>query len=110
MKNKKKFHFKIKIKNADPWAAGWITQYLYKMVDKKEIEKMEITQIKKSEKSIELLIVGGIVTFLAGYFVGKVLDIPYNSTLSKLLRLLERWKRKRRNMSLDFFLNEERIE
>jgi len=105
----KKHSFKIKIKNADPWAAGWITHYLYKMVDKNEIRDMQITRIKKSEKSIELVIVGAL-TLLVGYFAGKGLDIPYNSAMGKILRLLARWKKKRRNMSLDVFLDEESIE
>lgn len=106
---KKKHHFKIRIKNADPWAAGWISHYLYKMVDKKEILEMEITKIKKSEKSIELVIIG-ILTFLGGYIAGKGLDIPYNSAMAKILRLLYRWQRKRRNMQLDFFFDDEPIE
>jgi len=107
--DKKKHRIEIRIRNADPWAAGWITQYVYKMVDRKELEKMQITHIKKSEKSIELIITG-VFIFLAGYIAGKVLDIPYNSTLKKLLRLLRRWKRKRRNMSLDIFIDGEPIE
>jgi len=53
MKDQKKFHFKIKIKNADPWAAGWITQYLYKMVDKKEIKKMERTFTRTNYQNIK---------------------------------------------------------
>lgn len=106
MDDKKKHRIEIRIRNADPWAAGWITQYVYKMVDRKELEKMQITHIKKSEKSIGFFIVG----FIVGYAMSKGLDIPYNSALKKLLRLLRRWKRKRRNMSLDIFIDGEPIE
>lgn len=106
---KKRIRFKIRIKNADPWAAGWITHYLYKMVDRNEIERMDLTKIRKSEKSIEVVVVG-ILIWAGGFIAGKVVDIPYNSAAEKLLRLLRRWQRKRRNMRIDMFFDDEPID
>jgi len=47
-------NLKANIKNADPESAKKITDILYRMVDKKEIESFQIKEITKGKNSIDL--------------------------------------------------------
>lgn len=96
----------VRIINADTWASGWITFYLYGLVDKEWIDHLEIKNVSKSKHSIEL----EISIYLAGYFGGRVLDVPVDMVIGKIKRILHRWKEKRKQTTLEIFINDSPLE
>jgi len=109
-KNDKQFKkIKIQIKNAPVLVAVNITYSLYEMVDKRELQSVSIDKVRKSENSIEVIIGLGI-SFAIGYIAGKVVDIPYNYAVDKILSILRKWKRRQKRGTLDIFMDDEPIE
>jgi len=109
--DKKLKKIKIQIKNADVSVAGEITHYLYKMVDNQELHSVSIDEVRKSEKSIEvvIIVVVWIATNVASYLLGKGLDIPYNRAVRKIRSMLLKRKRQRHG-TLDAFMDDDPIE
>jgi len=100
---------KIQIKNVDVTIAGSITHYLYDMVDNQELQSVSIDDVRKSKNSIEIVL-GAVGVFLIGYTAGKALDIPYYHAVSKIRSMLQKWKKKSKHGTLDFFMDDEPIE
>jgi len=108
-KTDKKFKkIKIQIKNADVSVAGGITHYLYEMVDEQELHSVSIDEVRKSKNSIEVILIA-VVSFGITFIAGKVVDIPYNRAVKKILLMLRKRKRKKQG-TLDAFMNDEPIE
>ncbi|TAK25109.1 MAG: hypothetical protein EPO37_01810, partial [Nitrosarchaeum sp.] len=94
---------KIHIKNAPVTIAGGITHQLYEMVDLQEVHSVSIEDVRKSEHSVEVVI-GVIIGFGANYLAEKVLDVPYNYTIKKIVSMLKKWKRNTPQKTLDIFM------
>lgn len=99
---------KLHIKNAPVDVASGITHQLYRMLDDKELHSISIEDVRKSEHSIEILIVIGV--FLGGYTISKILDVPVNHALAKILGNLRIWKHNRKQTKLDFFIDDKHLE
>ncbi len=104
MEDNRRMH-RIVIKNADVRAAGWITYHMYKFVDVGEVESVEVEQVRKSEESIDLII----VFFVTAYHVAKDLKEVHEAVI-KVKEMLRIWKAKRKQMKLDMFLDGEQIQ
>jgi hypothetical protein len=93
----------IRIENADTWAAGWITHSLYRMVDRGDVDAIEIKKVKKSKASIEF----EIAVFLSGYIAEKILDRTTESARERILAILHRWREKRKQTNLRMYIDDE---
>jgi len=95
----------IRLENADIWTSMWITYYFYKLVDKKEIDKIEIRKVVKSRDSIELEIILFIIGIPGTYVAHKGLD----RLTPKIVDMLGRWKEKKRQTNLKMFMDNEQL-
>ena len=97
MEENNKGHHTIRIENIDIWNAMWITYFFYRLIDRKEIESVEIKKIKKAEGSIDL-----IIEMFIGYCATKTVDY----LLRKIYRKLIAWKEKRNQTTLKIFMDD----
>lgn len=109
MENKRQTH-QIIIKNADIWTAGWITYYMYKFVDEGEIESVKVEQVRKSEESIDLII----VFLVAKQIYDGVKDVwevrkAIMKIEEKVKEMLRMWKERKAQTKLEMFFDNERI-
>jgi len=102
-------NFKIHINNARVNTASGITHELYEMVDKQELYSVSIDGVRKSKHSVEVIF-GLVVGFAVAYVAGKIVDIPYNHAIKKIITMLKKWKRTSPQSTLDIFFNNEKIE
>jgi len=107
MEGNRRIHH-IVIKNADVWAAGWITYYMYKFVDVGEIESVEVEQVRKSDESIDLIIKFFVAAYSI-YHAAKDLK-EARDAVTKVGEMLRRWKAKRKQKKIDIFLDGEQIQ
>lgn len=92
----------VRIENADTWASCWITFELYKLVDKELIDHFKIENVSKSKHSIEL----EILIYIVGYAKGRVEDVTVDMIIAKIRRILQKWKDKRKQTTLEMFIDD----
>lgn len=93
----------IRIENADIRVAGWITHYLYKLVDEGEVETIEVKKVKKSEESLDLIII-----FILQTAAGAILTKASIRTYRNIRNYLRKWHERRKQTNLKIFLDGEK--
>ena len=97
---------KIKIKNADPWAAIWITYKAYSLIDRGKLREIHIENVARAENSVSFTI---LIMHIAEKVGEKVFDKAFDKMIDEpveeLINTIRRWMCKEHQENLRAFID-----